>query len=55
MAHPPRRPRSATERAESAFRDMTAMPEEISEKKATIPNSTELVSTRIDRNLLEYF
>jgi uncharacterized protein (DUF4415 family) len=55
MAHPPRRPRSATETAEAAFRDLTAKPEDTSEKKATIPTGKELVSIRIDRDVLEYF
>ncbi|MGV3574914.1 MAG: BrnA antitoxin family protein [Devosia sp.] len=55
MANPPRRPRSATERAEAAFRDLTAKAEDTSEKKATIPTGKELVSIRIDRDVLEYF
>ena len=55
MAHPPRRPRSATENAEAAFRDLTAKPEAGVEKKATIPTGKELVSIRIDRDVLEYF
>lgn len=50
-----RRPTSATERAEAAFRDLTTKAEDTSEKKATIPTGKELVSIRIDRDVLEHF
>lgn len=55
MAHPPRRPRSATERAEAAFRALTAKAKDTTEKKATVPSGKELVSIRIDRDVLEHF
>jgi len=55
MAQPPRRPRTATEKAEAAFRAVTTKPDEAPEKKAAIPTGKELISIRIDRDVLEHF
>lgn len=54
----PRRPRTLSDaktEAEAAFKSVTAKkPEELS-KKATIPGVKELVSLRIDQDVLEHF
>lgn len=55
MAHTPRRPTSAIDRAEALFKAATTKPEDSKPKAAAIPKGKELVSIRIDRDVLEYF
>lgn len=55
MAHTPRRPTSAIERAEAAFKTATTKPEAAKPARSTIPTGKELVSIRIDRDVLAYF
>jgi uncharacterized protein (DUF4415 family) len=57
VADRPRRPTSARDFAEAAFKSATAKPVERVEppKAATIPSAKELVSLRIDRDILERF
>ncbi|WP_449396015.1 BrnA antitoxin family protein [Devosia riboflavina] len=55
MAQPPRRPRSATEKAEEAFRALTTKTDEPKQTNAAIPAGKELISIRIDRDVLEHF
>ena len=49
MAQTPRRPGSATERAEAAFKAVTTKPDDAR------PAGKEMVSIRIDRDVLEHF
>jgi len=51
----PRRPRSATEKAEAAFKAVTSPAEEAKPKANAVPTGKELVSLRIDRDVLEHF
>lgn len=55
MAQTPRRSGSATGRAEAAFKALTAKPEEAKPKTNTVPAGKELVSIRLDRDVLEHF
>lgn len=58
MAQPPRRPRTlhdARTEAEAAFKSTTTKVPELPEKKAAVPGVRELVSLRIDQDVLEYF
>lgn len=55
MAYTPRRPTSATERAEALFKAATTKPEAPKAKATTIPKGKEMVSLRIDRDVLEHF
>lgn len=58
MASPPRRPRTlndAKTEAEAAFKSVTAKVVEAPPKQAAIPGVRELVSIRIDQDVLEYF
>jgi uncharacterized protein (DUF4415 family) len=58
MAQPPRRPRTlhdARTEAEAAFKQTTTKIPELPEKKAAVPGVRELVSLRIDQDVLEYF
>lgn len=55
MAHTPRRPTSATERAEALFKAATTKPEEAKPERTAIPVGRELVSIRIDRDVLAHF
>ena len=45
-------PRAA---AEAAFKEATTKPLEAPAAKPTVPNAKELVSLRIDRDILDYF
>ncbi|MDB5562253.1 MAG: hypothetical protein JWN11_1671 [Hyphomicrobiales bacterium] len=56
----PRRPMGTLERAEAAFKSATTKPEAEPQGKASpnagaVPTAKELVSLRIDRDILEYF
>jgi uncharacterized protein (DUF4415 family) len=55
MAQTPRRPSSATERAEAAFKAVTTKPDDAKPAAKVIPAGKELVSIRLDRDVLEHF
>ncbi|HZY67076.1 MAG TPA: BrnA antitoxin family protein [Devosia sp.] len=55
MAQPPRRTSSATERAEAAFKALTTKPAEPKPKSTAIPTGKEMVSLRLDRDVLAHF
>lgn len=58
MASPPRRPRTlsdAKSEAEAAFKSVTAKVPEALPKTVAIPGVKELVSIRIDQDVLEHF
>jgi len=50
-----RRPRDSWQAAEAAFKTATTKPPEPLPKKPSLPNAKELVSLRIDRDVLEFF
>ena len=58
MADQPRRPRTlndARTEAEAAFKKTTTKAPEAPPKKDTVPGVKELISLRIDQDVLEYF
>ena len=58
MADQPRRPRTlndARSEAEAAFKRTTAKVVEVPPKQTALPGVKELVSLRIDQDVLEYF
>lgn len=58
MASPPRRPRTLSDaktEAEAAFKSVTTKVAAAPAKPAAIPGVRELVSIRIDQDVLEYF
>lgn len=57
MAHTPRRPTSALDKAEAMFTAATTKPVEAPEKpkRQAVPTGKETVSLRIDRDVLEHF
>jgi uncharacterized protein (DUF4415 family) len=58
VADQPRRPRTlndARTEAEAAFKKTTTKVPELPPKKAALPNVKELVSLRIDQDVLEHF
>jgi uncharacterized protein (DUF4415 family) len=46
---------SSRDAAEAAFKTATTKPVELPPKPPTIPNARELVSLRIDRDILDHF
>jgi uncharacterized protein (DUF4415 family) len=50
-----RRPVDARQAAEAAFKTATAKSPEPAPKRPSLPNVKELVSLRIDQDVLEYF
>jgi uncharacterized protein (DUF4415 family) len=50
-----RRPVGARQAAEAAFKTATTKPVEAPPKRPSLPNVKELVSLRIDQDVLEYF
>jgi uncharacterized protein (DUF4415 family) len=50
-----RRPMDSRQAAEAAFKSATAKPAELPPKKPVVPNARELVSLRIDRDVLDHF
>ena len=50
-----RRPTSSRDAAEAAFKAATTKPAELPPKRPTIPSAKELVSLRIDRDILDHF
>lgn len=57
MTRPPirRSGNSARDTAEAAFRSATAKPAEAAPKPASLPHAREIVSLRIDRDVLDFF
>lgn len=56
MAAPPRRPVGSIEQAERAFKALTAKPVANATPKSTaVPAGKEMVSLRIDRDVLAHF
>ena len=58
MAQPPERPRraqSAIERAEAVFKPAPPKAEPAPQRAAPIPGGKEMVSLRLDRDVLAYF
>lgn len=57
MSRPPirRSGNSARDNAEAAFKSVTAKPVEAPPKPPSIPNAREMVTLRIDREVLEHF
>ena len=58
MNLPPRRPRTLSDaktEAEAAFKKTTTKVAELPSKPSAIPGARELVSLRIDQDVLEYF
>jgi len=50
-----RRPIDSRQAAEAAFKIATTKPVETAPKRPSLPNVKELVSLRIDQDVLEYF
>ena len=50
-----RRPSDPRDAAEAAFKSATAKPREPEPKAPSLPGAKELVSLRIDRDVLDYF
>jgi len=50
-----RRPTSSRDAAEAAFKVATTKPAELPPTRPMIPNAKELVSLRIDRDILDHF
>ena len=58
MTSPPRRPRTLSDaktEAEAAFKAVTKKEPEAVPKKAAIPGVKEMISLRIDQDVLEHF
>ena len=55
MKTPTRRPTNALDRAEAAFKAVTSKDEAPVAKPATPPPGKEMVSLRLDRDVLEHF
>jgi len=50
-----RRPTSTRDTAEAAFKTATTKPVELPPGKPVVPNAKEMVSLRIDRDILDHF
>jgi uncharacterized protein (DUF4415 family) len=50
-----RRTTTSRDAAEAAFKGATTKPAELPPKRPSIPNAKELVSLRIDRDILDHF
>ena len=50
-----RRPTSSRDAAEAAFKTATTKPVELPPSKPSVPNAKEMVSLRIDRDVLDHF
>ena len=55
MAQSPRRPQDARSAAEAAFKKATAPVVEVPAKATAVPGVRELVSLRIDQDVLQHF
>jgi uncharacterized protein (DUF4415 family) len=51
----PRRPTSVRDTAEAVFKAVTTKPVELPASKPSIPNAKEMVSLKIDRDVLDHF
>jgi len=51
----PRRPTSSLDAAEAAFKKATTKPADLPPPRPAIPNVKEMVSLRIDRDVLDHF
>ena len=52
---PPRRPTTSRDIAEAAFKKATVKPAELPPERPNIPGAKEMVSLRIDRDVLDHF
>ena len=50
-----RRPLTSRDLAEAAFKKVTTKPADLPPKRQAIPNAKEMVSLRIDRDILDHF
>ena len=50
-----RRPTNSRDAAEAAFKKATAKPADLPPPRPSIPNAKELVSLRLDREILDHF
>ncbi len=50
-----RRPTSSRDLAEAAFKAATTKPAELPPQRPAIPNAKEMVSLRLDRDILDHF
>jgi uncharacterized protein (DUF4415 family) len=55
MADDRRRPTTTRDAAEAAFKKATTKPVDLPTPKPTIPNAKEMVSLRLDRDILDHF
>lgn len=51
----PRRPTSVRDTAEAVFKAVTAKPVELPLRRPSIPRAKEMVSLKIDRDVLDHF
>lgn len=51
----PRRPLNARDTAEAVFKTVTAKPAELPPRKPSVPHVKEMVSLKIDRDVLDHF
>ena len=52
---PTRGPKTSRDLAEAAFKKATTKPAELAPERPTIPSAKEMVSLRIDRDILDHF
>jgi uncharacterized protein (DUF4415 family) len=52
---PSRRPATSRDLAEAAFKKATTKPAELPPERPAVPNAKEMVSLRIDRDILDHF
>jgi uncharacterized protein (DUF4415 family) len=52
---PPRGPLTSREAAEAAFKKVTAKPVDAPPERPKVPNAKEMVSIRLDRDVLDHF
>ena len=52
---PPRGPLSSRDAAEAAFKKVTAKPADLPPERPKVPNAKEMVSVRLDRDVLDHF
>jgi uncharacterized protein (DUF4415 family) len=55
MAEDRRRPMGTRETAEAVFKKVTTKPADLPPPKAAIPGAKEMVSLRLDRDVLDHF
>ena len=55
MADDRRRPPTMRDAAEAAFKKATTKPADLPPPKPSIPNAKEMVSLRLDRDILDHF